>query len=114
MTTAHTALKSLGIDPTEANVADLIALAENAGVDDLKSLKELASEHWPTPADRGPGRPPIGRQVGIRIPADLLAWLDEQAVDLTQTRAEFMRDALEYARAVEFHGFADLADEISS
>ena len=63
---------------------------------------------------RGPGRPPIGRQVGVRIPADLIVWLDEQAADLGVTRADFMRDALEYARAVEFHGFEELAEEISS
>ena len=36
------------------------------------------------------------------MPVDLIAWADEQAAEAGQTRADFLRDALEYARAMEF------------
>jgi hypothetical protein len=51
---------------------------------------------------RGPGRPEIGPPVNVRLPADLLAWLDEQAADAGVKRAEFIRDALEFARTLEY------------
>jgi hypothetical protein len=45
-TTARDALVALNVEATDANVADLVTLADSASVDDLDSLKELASEHW--------------------------------------------------------------------
>ena len=50
----------------------------------------------------GPGRPEIGPAVQIRLERDLIAWADEQAAARGQSRAAFLRDALDYARALEF------------
>jgi hypothetical protein len=51
---------------------------------------------------RGPGRPEIGPPVNVRLPADLLAWVDDRAGETGTTRAAFIRDALDYARALEY------------
>jgi hypothetical protein len=51
---------------------------------------------------RGPGRPEVGPNVNVRIPADLLAWIDERAGDVGLSRAAFIRDALEFARTLEY------------
>ena len=40
------------------------------------------------------GRPPIGRQIMVRIPDDLLAEIDRRAAEYGLTRAETMRRAL--------------------
>jgi|GEM_PF-6625011 metal-responsive CopG/Arc/MetJ family transcriptional regulator len=42
----------------------------------------------------GRGRPPIGRQIMVRIPDDLLAEIDRRAAEYGLTRAETMRRAL--------------------
>ena len=42
----------------------------------------------------GRGRPPIGRQSMVRIPAELLAEIDRRADEYGLTRAETMRRAL--------------------
>jgi metal-responsive CopG/Arc/MetJ family transcriptional regulator len=42
----------------------------------------------------GRGRPPIGRQIMVRIPAELLAEIDRRADEYGLTRAETMRRAL--------------------
>jgi hypothetical protein len=51
---------------------------------------------------RGPGRPRIGTPVNVRVDDDLLAWADEKARERGLTRAAFIRDALDYARAMEY------------
>jgi hypothetical protein len=55
-----------------------------------------------TTTNRGPGRPEIGPPVNVRVPVDLLAWIDERAAEIGATRAQFIRDALDFARALEY------------
>jgi hypothetical protein len=55
-------------------------------------------------AERGPGRPSIGPPVNVRLPVDLLAWVDARAEALGVPRAEFIRGVLEHARAPEHPG----------
>ena len=43
------------------------------------------------------GRPHTGTPIHIRIPADLLARIDELAADAEMTRAEFIRGLLTHA-----------------
>jgi hypothetical protein len=43
---------------------------------------------------RGPGRPSTGVRVDIRIPADLLDWIDSYAAVNDMTRAEALREAV--------------------
>lgn len=43
------------------------------------------------------GRPRTGTPVLIRIPADLLAQIDQMAADAEMTRAEFIRGLLTHA-----------------
>jgi len=47
----------------------------------------------PVPA-RGRGRPPIGERVEVRLPADMLAAIDQHAASNSMTRAEAIRDLL--------------------
>ncbi len=48
---------------------------------------------------RGPGRPEIGPLVNVRMPADMLAWLDDVTEALDCSRAETVRRILQYHRA---------------
>jgi hypothetical protein len=52
------------------------------------------SNQDPTPAT-GPGRPPVGPPIQIRLPADLLAEIDVDAENLGLTRAAYIREVLE-------------------
>lgn len=45
-------------------------------------------------AVRGRGRPPIGERVEVRLPADMLAAIDQHAANNGMTRAEAIRDLL--------------------
>jgi Ribbon-helix-helix protein, copG family len=47
---------------------------------------------------RGRGRPPIGAPVRVRLPHDLVAWLDRQAAALGISRAAYVREVLEAER----------------
>jgi hypothetical protein len=49
-------------------------------------------------AVRGRGRPAIGAPVNVRLPEDLLAWIDAGADAAGVKRAEFIRATLEAAR----------------
>lgn len=50
-----------------------------------------------TPASNRGGRPRTGTPVLIRIPAELLARIDEMATGALMTRAELIRHLLDYA-----------------
>jgi len=43
---------------------------------------------------RGPGRPEIGRMVNVRMPRELIDWLDALAAEQQATRAEMIRSML--------------------
>lgn len=45
----------------------------------------------------GRGRPPVGDRIEVRLPADLLAWVDEIAAEREITRAAAIRDVLRLA-----------------
>jgi hypothetical protein len=47
------------------------------------------------------GRPSTGVKVQVRIPADDLAWLDEQAERLDTTRAVIIRRTISYAASAD-------------
>jgi hypothetical protein len=47
-----------------------------------------------------PGRPEVGPNINVRIPQDLLDWVDERAEAEGQTRAEVIRDYLSSARSM--------------
>jgi hypothetical protein len=47
------------------------------------------------------GRPPIGTPVQVRLPDELVAWVDAQADAAGVKRAAFIRDLLEGARPAE-------------
>lgn len=51
---------------------------------------------------RGRGRPEIGPMVNVRMPEDLIAWIDEQVErrDLG-SRAEYVRELLQHARSAQ-------------
>lgn len=68
------------------------------------NTRKEAHEHDVIVRGNGPGRPEIGRPIQIRLDADLITWADEKARELGQPRAAFIRDALDYARALEYPG----------
>jgi ribbon-helix-helix CopG family protein len=68
---------------------------EDRPLRDYPSAAELAERPRP-------GRPPVGAPVQVRLPADLVAWADENAGAAGQSRAAFLRDALQYARGLNY------------
>ena len=52
-------------------------------------------------AKRGPGRPEVGPMVNVRMPEELIAWVDEQVAERGGTRAGFIRDVLQAAKEAE-------------
>jgi hypothetical protein len=59
----------------------------------------MARDDAPAPT-RGRGRPEIGTPVRIRIPADVLAQIDQIAADAEMKRAEVVRELLAEALKV--------------
>lgn len=53
----------------------------------------------------GRGRPPIGERVDVRLPADLLGYVDAWRADLGISRAAMLRHLLE-------HGMDTVTDDI--
>jgi Arc/MetJ-type ribon-helix-helix transcriptional regulator len=47
-----------------------------------------------------PGRPEVGPNINVRLPQDLLEWVDDRAEAENQTRAEVIRDVLNTARGL--------------
>lgn len=46
----------------------------------------------------GPGRPPVGRQIAVRIPDELIDWFDTWAAEHDTTRPAMIRDAMDAHR----------------
>lgn len=51
----------------------------------------MAIREWEDMTPEGPGRPPIGPMVNVRLPEELIAKLDKHAADYGISRAEVIR-----------------------
>lgn len=54
----------------------------------------LAEKHGINP----PGRPPVGPNINVRMPQDLVDWIDVEAARRGESRAAYVRNALEGMR----------------
>jgi Ribbon-helix-helix protein, copG family len=103
MRTTTPITRELARDRALAHAEGLHADLPRAGCPECEGR---ALREYPTAAEAaarvGPGRPTIGRPINVRLPDDLLAWADENARERGSTRAEFIREALDYVRALEY------------
>lgn len=53
----------------------------------------MSRDGQPAPT-RGPGRPPVGPAIEVRLPPEVLAWLDAEAQREGTTRADLVRGIL--------------------
>ncbi|MGZ4254822.1 MAG: ribbon-helix-helix domain-containing protein [Solirubrobacteraceae bacterium] len=63
--------------------------------------KRLAEEDEAAQPKRPVGRPEVGPMVNVRMPEDLIAWVDEQVAERGGTRAAFIRDVLQAAKEAQ-------------
>lgn len=71
-------------------------------LDDYAALV-LEDRLAPEPPDpkRPVGRPEVGPMVNVRMPEELIAWVDEQVAERGSTRAAFIRDVLQAAKETD-------------
>jgi hypothetical protein len=65
--------------------------------DFMAGMTELVEQE----VERRVGRPEVGPMVNVRMPEELIAWVDEQVAQRGGTRAAFVRDVLQAAKEAQ-------------
>lgn len=85
--------KAYSLPLATMNLWEQLHVQQRAGSERVQMLAEDDAER------RGPGQPPIGRPVPVRLPAWLIESLDREAEAEGKTRARLIRDLITEARA---------------
>jgi hypothetical protein len=78
----------------QTNTIRVAALEGSIDERDPEVLEELLARQ----AERRVGRPEVGPMVNVRMPEELIAWIDDQVEQRGTTRAAFVRDVLAEAQ----------------
>ncbi len=67
----------------------------------ISELAGMVEDHVGREVERRVGRPEVGPMVNVRMPEELIAWVDEQVAASGGTRAGFVRDVLQAAKETQ-------------